>query len=34
MYWGYFAYLPPTDLGFSQIDKFESIFSTIGRVIR
>jgi hypothetical protein len=33
MYWGYFAYLPPADLGFSQIDKFESIFSTIGRVI-
>tara|TARA_Y100000289_G_C3829425_1_gene102812 strand:+ start:116 stop:385 length:270 start_codon:yes stop_codon:yes gene_type:complete len=34
LHWGYFAYLPPADLGFSQIDKFESIFSTIGRVIR
>lgn len=33
LYWGYFVYLPPPDLGFGQVDKFKSIFSHIGKVI-
>lgn len=33
MYWGYFIYLPPLELGFNQVEKFKEIFSHIGKVI-
>lgn len=33
MYWGYFVYLPPPELGFNQIDRFKEIFSNIGKII-
>lgn len=31
--WGFFVFLPPKELGFTRLDKFEEAFSTIGRVI-
>jgi hypothetical protein len=31
--WGFFVYLPGTDLGFNQVDRFKEIFSHIGKVI-
>lgn len=33
VYWGYFVYLPPLDLGFNQIDRFTEIFSNLGKII-
>ncbi len=33
VHWGYFIYLPPMDLGSNQIDRFDEIFSHIGKVI-
>jgi hypothetical protein len=33
MYWGYFIYLPPLQLGFNQVDRFKEIFSNIGKII-
>ena len=30
---GYFVYLPRIELGFNQTDRFENIFSNIGKVI-
>lgn len=33
VFWGYFIYLPPLDLGFNQIDRFKEIFSEIGKII-
>ncbi len=33
MYWGYFVYLPPLELGFNQVERFKEIFSHIGKVI-
>lgn len=33
LFWGYFIYLPPLDLGFNQIDRFKEIFSNIGKII-
>ena len=33
VYWGYFIYLPKSDFGFQQIDKFKYIFSHIGKVV-
>lgn len=31
--WGFFIFLPPRELGFNRLDKFEEAFSTIGRVV-
>ena len=33
VYWGYFIYLPRIEFGFNQTDKFEKIFSNIGKII-
>ena len=33
VYWGYFIYLPRIDFGFNQTDRFEKIFSNIGKII-
>lgn len=33
MYWGYFIYLPPLELGFNQVERFKEIFSNIGKII-
>ena len=33
MFWGYFIYLPPPDLGSNQVERFQEIFSHIGKVI-
>lgn len=32
IFWGYFVYLPPLELGFNQVEKFKTIFSEIGKV--
>lgn len=32
IFWGYFIYLPPLELGFAQVDRFKEIFSEIGKV--
>ena len=31
--WGYFIYLPKLEFGFQQADKFQEIFSNIGKII-
>lgn len=33
IFWGFFIYLPPPDLGFNQVDRFREIFSNLGKVI-
>ena len=33
VHWGYFIYLPEIGFGFNQTDRFENIFSNIGKVI-
>ena len=33
IYWGYFVYLPPPSLGNEAINRFETIFSNLGKVI-
>jgi|TARA_B100002019_G_scaffold286158_1_gene296185 hypothetical protein len=33
MHWGYFVYLPRLSLGFKQTERFEEVFSELGRVI-
>ncbi len=33
VHWGYFIYLPPMDLNSNQIERFDEIFSHIGKVI-
>lgn len=33
IFWGYFIYLPPLELGFNQVEKFKTIFSEIGKII-
>ncbi len=33
MFWGYFIYLPKLEYGFKQADKFQEIFSHIGKII-
>ena len=32
MHWGYFIYLPKIEFGFNQTDRFEEVFSELGRV--
>ena len=33
VHWGYFIYLPRIEFGFNQTDRFENIFSNIGKVV-
>ena len=33
MYWGYFIYLPKLSFGFQQTERFEEVFSHIGKII-
>lgn len=33
IYWGFFIYLPPAEIGFNQSDRFVDIFSNLGKII-